>query len=251
MTDNKLQYALSCNRLRVNDSGDQVWHTLMAQAERITFEQLEGECDLSGLLEDRETLEDLIAVDDWAGAYRVETDAEPVVFLQRAGFEFFFTHDGLPPTYIAPLDRVAYQLMIDNGAAKVLLKPNDARLGGAYGFEGEVVEIDYDLDMVMGNCPRFRLYRDGQVVAGLRIDNRVIDQIYVDSDMRRQGLGTELLNRAQEVYGQIKHPDSLSDDGKAFRASFEREPDDEVEAELELEGTSTRLDACDDEGPSL
>jgi GNAT superfamily N-acetyltransferase len=225
----------------------------MAQAERITFEQLEGECDLSGLLEDRETLEDLIAVDDWAGAYRVETDAEPVVFLQRAGFEFFFTHDGLPPTYIAPLDRVAYQLMIDNGAAKVLLKPNDARLGGAYGFEGEVVEIDYDLDMVMGNCPRFRLYRDGKVVAGLRIDNRVIDQIYVDSDMRRQGLGTELLNRAQEVYGQIKHPDSLSDDGRAFRASFEceAEPEDDLEPEQEPERIIARRHTCDDEGPSL
>ena len=246
MTDNKLQYALSCNRLRVNDEGDQVWHSLVAKAERIHFDEFSEVCDLGGLLEDGETLDDYISVDPWAGAYKVETDAEPVVFMQRAGFEFFFTHDGLPPTYVEPLDRLAHELMIDNGAARVLLKPNDARISGAYGYEGEVVEIAYDLDMIRADSPRFRLYQDGQVVAGLRIEDGVIDQIYVANDMRRQGLGTELLNRAQEVYGHIEHSDSLSDDGKGFRASFELEPD-----EPKMTSASSRRHTYDDEGPSL
>ncbi|WP_274644794.1 GNAT family N-acetyltransferase [Pseudomonas serbica] len=226
MAENKLQYALSCDRLRVNDDGDQVWHTLMAKAERITFEELSEACELSSLLEDGETLDDYISVDDWAGAYKVETDAEPVVFLQRAGFELFFTHDGQAPTYVEPLDRFAYEHMMENGAARVLLKPNDARIGGSFGFEGELVEIDYDLDCVMGDRPRFRLYRDGEVVAGLRIDNGVVDSLYVHSRMRRHGLATELFNRAQKVYGHIEHSTSLNDDGKAFRASFDVEPED-------------------------
>lgn len=226
MADNKLRYALSCNRLRVNDEGDQVWHSLVAKAERIQFDEFAAVCDLSGLLEEGETLDDYICVDEWAGAYKVETDAEPIAFIQRAGFEFFFTHDGLPPTFTEPFDRLAHELMIDNGAARVLLKPNDARIGGAYGYEGEAVEIDYDLDMIMAECPRFRLYRDGEVVAGLRIENGVIDQIYVANDMRRQGIATELLNRAQEVYGPIEHSESLSDDGRAFRASFDHDPDE-------------------------
>lgn len=249
MTDNKLQYALSCNRLRVNDEGDQIWQSLVAKAERIQFDEFSEFCDLSGLLEDGETLDDYISVDPWAGAYKVETDDEPVVFIQRAGFEFFFTHDGLPPTYVEPLDRLAHELMIDNGAARVLLKPNDARISGAYGYEGEVVEIAYDLDMIMADSPRFRLYQDGQVVAGLRIEDGVIDQIYVANDMRRQGLGTELLNRAQEVYGHIEHSDSLSDDGKAFRASFERESDEPDEPEMTSDRSSRHT--YDDEGPSL
>jgi GNAT superfamily N-acetyltransferase len=236
MAENRLQYAVSCNRLRVNDFGDQVWHTLVAKAERITFEEVSKVCDLSGLLDEGETLDDYIAIDDWAGAYKVETEGEPVVFIQRASFEFFFTHDGFPPTYVEPLDRFANELMIDNGAAKVLLKPNDARIGGSFGSEGELVEIDYDLDCVMGDRPRFRLYRDGEVVAGLRIDNGVVDSIYVHSGMRRQGLATELFNRAQEVYGHIEHSTSLSDDGKAFRASFEVEPEDT--ATLDDEGFS-------------
>lgn len=245
----KLQYALSCNRLRVNDSGDQIWHSLMAKAERIQFDEFSEFCDLSGLLEDGETLDDYISVDPWAGAYKVETDAEPVVFIQRAGFEFFFTHDSLPPTYVKPLDALSNELMIDNGAARVLLKPNDARIGGAYGYEGEVVEIDNDLDMVMAECPRFRLYRDGEVVAGLRIDDGVIDQIYVANDMRRQGFATELLKRAQEVYGHIEHSESLSDDGKAFRASFEHESDEPDEPAVT--STSAGRHTYDYEGPSL
>ena len=245
----KLQYALSCNRLRVNDSGDQIWHSLMAKAERIQFDEFSEFCDLSGLLEDGETLDDYISVDPWAGAYKVETDAEPVVFIQRAGFEFFFTHDSLPPTYVKPLDALSNELMIDNGAARVLLKPNDARIGGAYGYEGEVVEIDNDLDMVMAECPRFRLYRDGEVVAGLRIDDGVIDQIYVANDMRRQGFATELLKRAQEVYGHIEHSESLSDDGKAFRASLEHESDEPDEPAVT--STSAGRHTYDYEGPSL
>ena len=244
----KLQYALSCNRLRVNDSGDQIWHSLMAKAERIQFDEFSEFCDLSGLLEDGETLDDYISVDPWAGAYKVETDAEPVVFIQRAGFEFFFTHDSLPPTYVKPLDALSNELMIDNGAARVLLKPNDARIGGAYGYEGELVEIDNDLDMVMAECPRFRLYRDGEVVARLRIEDGVIDQIYVANDMRRQGFATELLKRAQEVYGHIEHSESLSDDGKAFRASFEHESD---EHEPAVTSTSAGRHTYDYEGPSL
>lgn len=244
----KLQYALSCNRLRVNDSGDQIWHSLMAKAERIQLDEFSEVCDLSGLLEEGETLDDYISVDEWAGVYKVETDAEPVVFMQRAGFEFFFTHDGLPPTYVKPLDALSNELMIDNGAARVLLKPNDARIGGAYGYEGELVEIDNDLDMVMAECPRFRLYRDGEVVAGLRIEDGVIDQIYVANDMRRQGFATELLKRAQEVYGHIEHSESLSDDGKAFRASFEHESD---EHEPAVTSTSAGRHTYDYEGPSL
>lgn len=251
MNDNRLQYALSCARLRVSDLGDQVWHSLVAKAERISFEDFSEACDLSGLLDEEETLDDYVATDDWAGAYKVEVDGKSVAFIQRAGFEFFFTDDGLPPTYVAPLDRLTNELMIDNGAAKVLLKPNDARIGGAYGFESEAVQVDHDLEYIEGDCVRLRLYRDGEVVAGLRVENGVIDSIYVVSGLRRQGLGTELLNRAEEFLGPIEHSDSLSDDGKAFRASFASDLEADVDLDLEPETASTKHHTCDHEGLSL
>ena len=238
MAENKLQYALSCDRLRVNDEGDLIWHTLMEKAERITFEEFEDVCDLGGLLDEGETLGEYVSIDDWAGAYKVETDGEPVVFMQRAGFEFFFTHDGLPPTYVEELDPLANEVMIENGVGKVLLKPNDARIGGAYGFEGELEYLDHDMDCVISQCPRFRLYRDERVVAGLRIENGVVDSMYVARDYRRQGLATELFNRAQEIYGGIEHSTSLTDDGRKFRDSFLDQPEDD------------RQDSYD-EGPSL
>jgi len=230
-TQNLLRFATMCDTLRCDSEGEAVWQTLMAKAERIPIEQFGAIGNLNDILEDGETLDDYIAVDDWAGAYLVE-GPERIAFLQRAGFEWFFTVDGKPPTLAQPVDEYAYEVMVEP-LCRVLLKPNDARICGSFGYEGEIEEIDQDLDCVIGDAPRFRLHRDGVVVAGMRVENGVVEAIYVARELRREGLATELYNRVEAILGDLELSSVLTDDGKAFRNSLtepepmDHEPDEE------------------------
>lgn len=231
---NLLRFATMCDKLRCDFEGEAVWQTLMAKAERIPIEQFETIGDLNDILEDGETLDDFTAIDDWAGAYLVE-GPERIAFIQRAGFEWIFTVDGKPPTLSEPVDEYAYEVM-GEPLCRVLLKPNDARICGSFGYEGEIEEIDDDLDCVIGDAPRFRLHRDGVVVAGMRVEKGVVEAIYVARDLRREGLATELFSRVQAILGDLELSSILTDDGKEFRNSL-TEPDP-MDNELDEEGPS-------------
>lgn len=94
------QYAIQCDRLQMKvEYGREIWNSLIASATRIQPAEFVAACDLDGLLDEEETLEDYVASDpDWA-CYRSDTAQGQVYMLQTAGFEFFFTPDGLVPAY--------------------------------------------------------------------------------------------------------------------------------------------------------
>ena len=71
-----------------------------------------------------------------------------------------------------------------------------------------------------------RLLLEGDLgpVAGLVIKGDIVDQIYVHSDCRRQGLASRLLEIASLHFGDLEPSKSQTADGQAFVASLSAAP---------------------------
>jgi hypothetical protein len=216
-------YAIQCDKLRSKDYGEEVFTTLLYKAVRIPALKLLENCSLDALLDDGESYEDFVAQDPEAGCYRTDSPDGPVYFIQHTGFEFFFTADGQPPTYHEPYLKFFDELNASAKLAAVLLPANNALANGSFGYEGEPEMIEDDLEMIPGRLTRFRLFRNGEVIAAISVDDHTVDTIYVLRDHRREGIASELFCRVSNLIGGLEHSTVLTPEGKLFRASFERE----------------------------
>lgn len=225
---NRNQYAIQCDRLQMNvEHGREIWNSLIASATRIQPAEFVAACDLEGLLDEEETLEDYVASDpDWA-CYRCETAQGQVYMLQTAGFEFFFTPDGAVPAYDPQAVTESHDEYGHSALARLLFRSNHPLLQNAYGFEGAEVEIEEDFTVIRGVGIRFQILEDGHPVAGMHVLGSQIQDIYVARSRRREGLATEIVARAEAFMGQLEHSPSLTVDGKAFVASQRRAKDED------------------------
>lgn len=221
------QYAIQCDRLQIKvEHGQEIWNSLIAGAIRIQPEEFQAACNLDGLLDEDETLEDYVASDpDWA-CYRSETTQGQVYILQTAGFEFFFTPDGSVPAYDPQAITESHDEYCHSALARLLFHSNHPLLKNAYGFESAEVEIEEDFTVIRGAGVRFQILEDGHPVAGMHVLGNKIQDIYVSRARRREGLATEIVARAEAFMGPLEHSSSLTVDGKAFVASKRREKDD-------------------------
>ncbi|MHD0644092.1 hypothetical protein ACYPKM_00480 [Pseudomonas aeruginosa] len=188
---------------------------------RIDSQELLANCDLSAILDEDESYEDFVLPDPSSGCYKVTQKGKVTYFLQKSGVEFFFTPDGLPPHSDRPVP--ACVLQVENSAiARVLMPAHCALTYGVYRDEADPVMVSENLEFIDGRRPRYRLFRDGEPVAGLCLYNGVIDKIYVSSLIRRQHLGAELFDLVTQHRGPTSLSKNLTKDGKAFLASLVR-----------------------------
>ncbi|WP_410950788.1 hypothetical protein [Pseudomonas sp. S1(2024)] len=222
------QYAIQCDRLQMKvEHGREIWNSLIASATRIQPAEFVAACDLDGLLDEEETLEDYVASDpDWA-CYRCDTAQGQVYMLQTAGFEFFFTPDGLVPAYDPHAIMESHDEYGHSALARLLFHSNHPLLQNAYGFECDAVEIEEDFTVIRGTGIRFQILEDGHPVAGMHVLGNQIQDIYVSRARRREGLATEIVARAEAFMGRLEHSSSLTVDGKAFVESQRRTEDDD------------------------
>ena len=230
------QYAITCDRLHNKvEHGEHIWKTLMHGAEPIEPEVLLAACDMSSFFDEGESFESYAAEDPDTACYRTSTPQGDVYFIQKTGFEMFFTEGGQTPAYnpMSPIDN--YDEYGFSALARLLFPRNHPRLQSAYGFEKPPIWLDNDLRLIEGRGLRFQLFRDGVAVAGMQVEDNQIVDLYVARDLRRQGLASELVQRAETVIGPIALSESLTEDGKAFHDAHSRHPDaDEDEDELSI-----------------
>jgi len=89
---NKLPFLGSCDRFRMKGEWhESFWQEMMANKTPATLAELETACQVSELLEEGETLEDLGADAPESGAWKSNAKGQDVYFFQTAGFEFIFS----------------------------------------------------------------------------------------------------------------------------------------------------------------
>jgi GNAT superfamily N-acetyltransferase len=221
---------MTCDRLHNQvEHGEHIWKTLMHSAERIEPKVLLAACDMDSFFDEGEDFESYAADDADTACYRTSTPQGDVYFIQKTGFEMFFTEGGQIPAYnpMSPTD--SYDEYGCSALARLLFPWNHPKLQCSYGFEKPPIWLDNDLRLIEGRGLRFQLFRDGVAVAGMQLENNQIVDLYVTRDLRRQGLASELIQRAEAVIGPIAHSENLTEDGKAFHASHcRRDVDDEL-----------------------
>lgn len=210
------RYSIQCDKLqRDMPNGEDIWATLMLHARRISTLDFLSAVDMESFLDEDESFEDYIADDPDAACYRYDHAGEEIYFLQHAGFESFFTVDGRPPRHFEPVTPLVRELHRDS-LARVLLPANCPLSQGIFGEEAEPEWIDHDLQFIDSLTPRFRLFIDNEPVAGLSVLNGRVDKLYVRHDVRREGLASQLFDRARSVLGALEHSEVLTDDGVEF-----------------------------------
>ena len=219
------EFSIQCDHLQRRTEGTakaHTWLSLMAHAKQISPDAFLANCDTETLLDEGETLADFMAGDDGAACYVSSYGDERVFFIQTSGFEFFFTKGGvLPPLLPVTEDQVAMDREYQRDAlAAVMLPPNHPRRNGAGGFEYEVSCATAGVQHLRSpQHDRLIFSNDIGVYGGLLIKNGVIDQIYVRPHLRRQGLGTFMVNQAEEYFGRLAPSEAVTKDGQAFFSS--------------------------------
>ncbi|AXH60105.1 hypothetical protein [Pseudomonas amygdali] len=206
----------------------------MNNAQRISLDEFADACDLSSLLDEDETLDDFISSDECSGAYRVEVGQQVTYFLQTSGFEFFFTEDGAIPSYTEPFPR-NWDECISSALARLLLPANHPLLQGTWGLEhdeGQTEEGFHAISSENGSM-RYQILEADRIVAGIRIESDEVSVIYTCRDKRRQGLASLMLDMVRRCHGPTPLSSSLSDDGKAFKAGYQRSRRRDQENEFE------------------
>lgn len=230
------QYAIQCDKLQQRTSnGPQIWATLMNNAHRISIDEFEEACDLSGLLDEGETLDEFTSSDEGSGAYRVEAGPQTYYFLQTSGFEFFFTQGGVTPTFVEPFPRDWHEYN-SSAQARLLLPANHPLLQGTWGIERDDGPNEEDFNVIIsGNgSVRYQLLDGNRVVAGIRVESGEVSDIYTCRDRRREGLASLMLEMVRRQHGPTPLSASLTDDGKAFKAGFLRAKRRDKDEELEM-----------------
>lgn len=228
-------YAIQCDKLQQRtQDGPLIWATLMNNAQRIPLDEFADACDLSSLLEEGETLDDFISSDECSGAYRAEVGHQTTYFLQTSGFEFFFTEGGAIPSCTEPFPR-DWDEYISSALARLLLPANHPLLQGTWGLERDEGQNEEGFRAIRsGNgSVRYQLLEADRIVAGIRIEADEVSDIYTCRDKRRQGLASEMLDMVRRCHGPTPLSSSLSDDGRAFKAGYQRSKRQDQENEFE------------------
>ena len=93
----KLKFQMDCTKMRKQEGGEWLWHYFMKGRGHKMFDagRAKRYVDLSTFLEDGETIEEFTRDDDTT-RWSVDMSFNPyVVWLNYAGFEFFFAEDGV------------------------------------------------------------------------------------------------------------------------------------------------------------
>lgn len=163
----------------------------MALASPVTLEDFETVCNGDGLLSEGESFEDFCCDDPDHGFYKCETPQGDVYFLQSSGFEFFFTPSGKPPTFFVPeYQEVANTIHRGGPLATLLLAAGDGRMQGRNGAEFHIDTLPEGIEVIEGRNTRFRLMREGEAIAGMKVDGSTITEIFVRNDERKQDIAS-------------------------------------------------------------
>lgn len=232
---NQHRYAIQCDKLQRLDQGELIWATLMNKAERIALDEFEDACDLSGLLEEGETLEDFIGSDEYSGAYRVRLGSQTTYFIQTSGFEFFFTESGEIPSCVEPTLKDWFEYR-SSALARLLLPANHPLIQGAWGFESDEGVNEHGLKVISSDAGtiRYQVMEGDRAVGGARIEHGEITDIYTAHDRLRQGVASKLLDAIKLSQGPVRFGAGLSDDGKAFKAAYQKAKRQEVDEGYEF-----------------
>lgn len=218
----KHHYAIQCDRLQNLPQGPEIWASLLNHASPISWDEMSEACDFTALFDEGETLADFISDDDQARAYRIDLEGQKVYVLSKCGFEYFLTQDGRAPTFIDPHDPDGHEVR-SSALARLLLRCGHPLVQGNYGNEHDCGVNEQGLQVIGSEQggTRYQLFANDRPIAGARIEDGVITDIYTLREFRRKGIATQLLNAIKQTEGPIRFSSSLTDDGKAFKARYQ------------------------------
>lgn len=206
-TKQRYDYAIQCDKLRNKPDGESIWLTLMRHAVRIDDHEFLAECDIDQLTEG-EPFEDFAGSDPNTGCYKVEFQGVTTFFIQTRGFEFFFTKDAEIPNLFEPESVLDREVARDSQAV-LLLGPNNPRANGSFGREGPPEMVSEHIERIVGDRLRYRLIKEGQILAGIEVDGYDIQQMYVRSDYQGQNVHRELAEAVIFELGDLSDPSGV------------------------------------------
>ena len=192
--------------------------TLIARANVITVNEFESKSDLEYLLDEEETFEEYISMDDESIFFEINLDNESVTGMKSLGVIHLFSKNGQLPDLNNVKPEMATQELSMNALAWVMSPINSPNSISKTNNE----ELEYDTGKIRkfssndGMNARYQAIVKGKVVAAIFIKESVTDAIYTSIEFRRKGLGKKLVQIAKNDFQHLQHSDSRTSLGTKF-----------------------------------
>ena len=86
----KFNYLGQCNKMRCDNIGENNWQEMIQKHTKVPMEEFEANCELSNLIEEGETLEEIIADDPSSYFAKSVWGNKPCYYIMTKGFEFIY-----------------------------------------------------------------------------------------------------------------------------------------------------------------
>lgn len=178
--------------------------------------------DVSTLLEDGESFDDVLLEDPDATFYAINHQGKPYYGFQSCGVDRLFSTNGTMPLLDLGLDSTLNEQCRFSQLAWVLAPCGSLLAEGPMRKEFEVFRTEslarYD---GLNGSTRLQLLHQGKPVCGMHIRDMTVQALYTDFNYQGQGFASRLFDFAYRLCPELQHNDDLTDDGKAFVAKYE------------------------------
>lgn len=192
--------------------------------------------DLGDLLEDGETLDDLIMEDPDTSFYIVQNDGNCFYGMNGCGVDRLFTHTGTMPSLDMNLDTNLNEQCRRNYLAWVLSPCGSLMASGPMGENEKEVLRTSKLARFEGSegSTRLQLLVGDKPVSGMHIKNNTVEALYTDFTVQGKGMASRLFDYAYKLFPELQHNQSLTADGKIFVSKYEKKRAQHKETFLSL-----------------
>lgn len=188
----------------------------------ISLTEFSGSVDLGSYLEDGDTLEDLVRQDPETSFYKLSVEDDSVFGFRNCGVDHLFTRTGAMPDLNTGLSSSINQQCQQNHLAWVLAPCGSLLASGPMGEEVQTFKTSKLARFDGSNgSTRLQLLIDGEPVSAMQIKNNTVEALYTDSGFTKQGMASRLFDYAYRLFPDLKHNDSLTQDGKWFVSRYE------------------------------
>lgn len=193
-----------------------------SHATLVSLKAFKENVDLQDYLDEDETLEDIVRGDPATYFYTIRIDDGVYWGFNSCGVDNLFSVDGEMPCLGGGLDSSLAEQCRRNQLAWVLSPCGSLLASGPMGEEVEKFRTDRFARFDGSNgSSRIHLLYNGEAISGIQIKNDKVEALYTHIDYTRRGFASQLFDFAYKMFPDLRHNESLTDDGKEFVGKYE------------------------------